>query len=152
MADLVATHFAPGARTGQEGTLSSSPAHDPSAEQITDVEVDEDTATVRSVIQTAGNTTYYYEYHLLRGDDGWRISQLSTFLDPPGTPLIDPARAEALMQSATPEAILPDLQAHLRLRGGSRSWTWVRLTHTSSPWRDGYCRGRMPSKSPPRQT
>lgn len=117
LADLVATHFAPGARTGQEGALSSSPAHDPSAEQITDVDVDEDTATVRSVIQTAGNTTYYYEYQLLRGDDGWRISQLSTFLDPPGTPLIDPARAEALMQSATPEAILPDLPAHLRLRG-----------------------------------
>ncbi|MGY4544483.1 hypothetical protein ACVWY0_004428 [Arthrobacter sp. UYNi723] len=47
LADLVATHCTPGVRTGQEGALSSSPAHHPSAEQITDVEVDEDTATVR---------------------------------------------------------------------------------------------------------
>jgi voltage-gated potassium channel Kch len=115
LADLAAIHCTPGFRTGQEGALSSSPAHDPSAEQITDIEVDEETSTARSVIQTVGNTTYYYEYRLLRGDDGWRISQLSTFLDPPGTPLIDPARAEALMQSATPEAALPDLPAHLEL-------------------------------------
>ncbi|MHA7297343.1 hypothetical protein [Pseudarthrobacter sp. MDT3-1] len=57
LADLVATHCTPGVRTGQEGALSSSPAHDPSAEQITEVEVDEDTATVRSVIQTAGTST-----------------------------------------------------------------------------------------------
>ncbi|MCO4249541.1 DUF4241 domain-containing protein [Pseudarthrobacter raffinosi] len=115
LADLVATHCTPGVRTGQEGALSSSPAHHPSAEQITDVEVDEDTATVRSVIQTAGNTTFYYEYQLQRGDDGWRISHLSTFLDPPGTPLIDPARAEALLQSAAPDAALPDLPAQLEL-------------------------------------
>ncbi|WP_458112319.1 DUF4241 domain-containing protein [Arthrobacter sp. R1-13] len=115
LAELVATHCAPGVRTGQEGALSSSPAHDPAAEQITDVEVAEDTATVRSVIQTAGNTTYYHEYQLLRGDDGWRISHISTFLDPPGKPLVDPAVAEALMQRTSARAALPDLPAHLEL-------------------------------------
>lgn len=88
------------------GRRVGSPAHDPSAEQITDVEVDEDTATVRSVIQTAGNTTCYYEYQLLRGDDGWRISHLSTFLDPPGTPLIDPARVVAPFGEPAPLEVL----------------------------------------------
>jgi hypothetical protein len=115
LAELVATHCTPGVRTGQEGALSSSPAHDPAAEQITDVEVSEHTATVRSVIQSAGNTTYYYEYLLLRGDDDWRISRLSSFLVPPGTPLIDPARAEALMQRTSAQAALPDLPGHLEL-------------------------------------
>jgi hypothetical protein len=115
LAERVGTHCTPGVGTGQEGALSSSPAHDPDAEQITDVEVDKDTATVRSVIQSTGNTTYYYEYQLLRGDDGWRISQLSTFLDPPGKPLVDPTRAQALMQSASLEAAMPGLAEHLEL-------------------------------------
>lgn len=115
LAELAATHCTPGVRTGQEGALSSSSAHDPATEQITDIEVAEHTATVRSVIQSAGNTTYYYEYQLLRGDDGWRISQISTFLDPPGKPLVDPARAQALLQSATFDAALADLPAHLEL-------------------------------------
>ncbi|WP_309106297.1 DUF4241 domain-containing protein [Arthrobacter sp.] len=115
LADLVATHCTPGVRTGQEGALSSSPAHEPGAEQIADVEVSEHTATVHSVIHSAGKTTYYYEYQLLRGGDGWRISQLSTFLDPPGKPLVDPVRAEALLQRASPEAALPDLPEHLEL-------------------------------------
>ncbi|MGX9899515.1 DUF4241 domain-containing protein [Arthrobacter sp. SA17] len=115
LADLVAAHCTPGVRTGQEGALSSSPAHDPAAEQITDVEVSEHTATVHSVIQSAGSPTYFYEYQLLRGDDGWRISRLSTFLEPPGAPLVDPARAEALMESTSAQAALPDLPAHLEL-------------------------------------
>ena len=115
LAGLLATHCTPGMRTGREGALSSSPAHHPDAEQITGVEVSEDRATVRSVIQWAGNTTYYYKYQLLRGDDGWRISQLSTFLNPPGIPFIDPARAESLMLGATSEAALPDLPAHVEL-------------------------------------
>lgn len=115
LAGMVATHGTPGMRTGQEGALSSSPAHHPDAEQITDVELHEDTATVRSVMEAAGSTTHYYEYQLLRGDDGWRISRLSTFLDPPGKPLIDPAAAEALLLGATPDAALPQLPAHLEL-------------------------------------
>ncbi|MFJ5862089.1 DUF4241 domain-containing protein [Pseudarthrobacter sp. NPDC092439] len=115
LADLLATHCTPGMRTGREGALSSNPAHHPDAELITDVEVDGDAATVRSVIHSAGNSPYYYKYQLLRGDDGWRISQLSTFLHPPGAPFVDPARAEALMLSATAEAALPDLPAHLEL-------------------------------------
>jgi len=113
--ELVATHCTPGVRTGQEGALSSSPAHDPAAEQITQIEVDEDTATVRAVIQAAGSAAFYYEYRLLRSDDDWRISRLSTFLDPPSAPLIDPARTEALMQGATPDAALPDLPSQLVL-------------------------------------
>ncbi|MBT2512272.1 hypothetical protein [Arthrobacter sp. ISL-30] len=113
LAELVATHCTPGVRTGQEGSLSSNPAHDPAVGQITDV--DEDTATVRSVIQTARNHSRYHEYRLLRGDDGWRISQLSAFFDPPGTPLVDPAQAEALMQSAS----LPERRPALTIRNGS---------------------------------
>ncbi|MFJ6026973.1 DUF4241 domain-containing protein [Pseudarthrobacter sp. NPDC092424] len=115
LSGLLATHCTPGMRTGREGALSSSPAHHPGAEQITDVEVDEDTATVRSVIHGAGNNPYYYKYQLRRGDDGWRISRLSTFLNPPGAPFVDPARAKALMLGATSEAALPDLPAHLEL-------------------------------------
>lgn len=115
LAELVATHCTQGVRTGQEGALSSSPAHDPAAEQITDVEVSEHTATAHSVIQSAGNTTHYYEYQLLHGDDGWRISRLSSFLEPPGAPLVDPARAEALMQRSSAQADLQDLPAHLEL-------------------------------------
>jgi hypothetical protein len=115
LADLVATHGTPGMRTGQEGALSSTPAHQPDAEQITGIEVDGDTATARSVMHAAGNNTSYYKYRLLRGDDGWRISHLSAFLDPPGKPLIDPAAAEALLLGATPEAALPDLPPHLEL-------------------------------------
>lgn len=115
LAGLVATHCTPGMRTGQEGALSSSPAHHPDAEQITDVELHEDTATVRSVMEAAGSTAHYYKYQLLRGEDGWRISRLSAFLDPPGKPLIDPAAAEALLLGATPDAALPQLPAHLEL-------------------------------------
>lgn len=115
LAELVSAHCVPGFRTGQEGALSSHPAHDPAGEQITDIEVDKGTATARSLIKTTGNTTYYYKYRLLRGEDGWRISQLSTFLDAPGTPLVDPAVADALLLGATPEAHLPDLPAHLEL-------------------------------------
>lgn len=115
LAELVATHCTPGVRTGQEGALSSSPAHDPAAEQITDLEVGENTATVRSVIQAAGSTPYYYEYQLLRANGDWKISHISTFLDPPGKPLVDPARADALLQSATVEAALPDLPEHIEL-------------------------------------
>lgn len=114
-ASLLATHCTPGMRTGREGVLSSSPAHHPDAELITDIDVDDHTATVRSTIQTTGNTTYYYKYQLVRGEYGWRISQLSTFLNPPGTPFTDPARAEALMLGGTSEVALPDLPAHLEL-------------------------------------
>lgn len=115
LAALVATHGTPEMRTGQEGALSSTPAHQPDAEQITGIEVDADTATVRSVMHAPGNNTYYYKYRLLRGGDGWRISQISTFLEPPGKALIDPAAAKALLLSATLEAALTDLPAHLEL-------------------------------------
>lgn len=115
LAELASAHGVPGFRTGQEGALSSHPAHDPAGEQITDVEVDGGTATVRSVIQTAGNTTYYYKYGLLRGEEGWRISQVWTFLEPPGAPLVEPGLADALMLAPTTDTRLPDLPAHLEL-------------------------------------
>lgn len=112
--DLFRTHYVPGMRPGPERALMSSPAHHPDAEQITDIEVDGDTATVRSVIHRAGNANYY-RYRLLRGEDGWRIAKLSSFRSPPGTPFISPARARALMLHATSEAALPDLPAHVEL-------------------------------------
>ncbi|TDC27688.1 DUF4241 domain-containing protein [Kribbella albertanoniae] len=114
LAGIVDDHFTIGASTGGEGSLSSSAAHDPSLETITEVKVETDRATVRSVINH-GSMPNYYEYRLVREDEQWRICQLLHFFDPPGAPLIDPAQAEILLNAASLDAALPELPADLQL-------------------------------------
>ncbi|MFB6723492.1 DUF4241 domain-containing protein [Kribbella sp. NPDC056345] len=89
-------------------------AHDPALETITEVEVETDRATVRSV-SGDGSMPTYYEYRLVRDDGRWRICQLLQFLDPPGVPLVDPAEAEAMLSSASLDAALAELPAHVGL-------------------------------------
>ncbi|WP_405064458.1 DUF4241 domain-containing protein [Kribbella sp. NBC_01505] len=103
---LVDAHFTPGASTGEENMLSGRPAHDPSLETITEVKVETDRATVRSVMGD-GSMPTYYAYRLVRDNEQWKISRLLGFLDPPGVPLVDPAEAEALLSSASLDAALP---------------------------------------------
>jgi hypothetical protein len=114
LAVLVGAHFTAGASTGEEGRLSGRPAHDPSLETITDVKVEADRATVRSVIENSSVATYY-EYRLVRDDERWRICQLLSFLDPPGVSLVNPAEAEAMLNSASLDAALSELPSHLEL-------------------------------------
>jgi len=114
LAELVDTHCTAGVRTGAEGSLSGNPAHDPATETITDVQVEEDRATVRSAIES-GVIPTYYEYRLVRVDREWRIRRLLSFLDPPGAPLVDQATAQILLRSASPDSPLPKLPSHLQL-------------------------------------
>ena len=114
LAELVSAHFTSGASTGEEGSLSSRPPHDPSLETLTEVNVEADHAMVRSVLQQDFVPTYY-EYRLVRDSEQWRIHQLLTFFDPPGTPLIDPAEAEALLNQASSGAALAELPPDLEL-------------------------------------
>ncbi|MET7278520.1 DUF4241 domain-containing protein [Kribbella sp. NPDC005582] len=111
---LVGAHFTAGASTGEENVLKGSAAHDPSVETITAVEVETDRATVRSV-SGGGSMPTYYEYRLVREGEQWKIRQLLSFLDPPGAPLVDPAEAEALLNSANLDAALPELPADVEL-------------------------------------
>ncbi|MEV0797838.1 DUF4241 domain-containing protein [Kribbella sp. NPDC050281] len=114
LAVLVGAHFTTGASTGEEGVLSGRAAHDPSLETITAVKVEADRATVCSVVAN-GSVPTYYEYRLVRDDERWRICQLLRFLDPPGVPLVDPAVAEAMLNSASLDAELSELPSHLEL-------------------------------------
>ncbi len=114
LAVLVGAHFTAGASTGEENVLKGQAAHAPSLETITEVEVETDRATVRSVLGN-GSMPTYYEYRLVRDDEQWRIRQLLSFLDPPGAPLVEPAEAEALLNSASLDAALPELPAHVEL-------------------------------------
>jgi hypothetical protein len=111
---LVGTHFTTGASAGEDGVLSGRAAHDPSLETITEVKVEADRATVRAVIEN-GSVPTYYEYRLVCDDERWRICQLLRFLDPPGVPLVDPAEAEAMLNSASFDADLSELPSHLEL-------------------------------------
>ncbi len=90
------------------------PAHDPALETITEVKVEADRATVRSVIAN-GSMPDYYKYRLVLDHEQWRICQLLHFFDPPGAPLVDPAEAEAMLNSASLDAALSELPAHLGL-------------------------------------
>ncbi len=114
LAMLAGAHFTTGADIGEEGVLSGSAAHDPALETISEVNVEADRATVRSVTAN-GSVPTYYEYRLVRDDQQWRISQLLRFLDAPGVPLVGPAEAEAMLNSASVDADLPELPSHLEL-------------------------------------
>lgn len=112
LAELVSTHGTAGLSTGAERSLSGLAAHDPAHETITEVEVDGDRARVRSVIAVNPPATYY-EYRLEGIDGEWRIARLLSFLDPPGTPLVEPAEAERLLGSADATAPLTPLPPDL---------------------------------------
>ncbi len=114
LAVLVGAHFTAGAGIGEEGVLRGSAAHDPSLETITEVKVEADRATVRSVFDDSSMPTYY-EYRLVRDDERWRICELVSFLEAPGVPLVDPAEAEAMLNSASLDADLSELPSHLEL-------------------------------------
>ncbi|SDU74832.1 Protein of unknown function [Jiangella alkaliphila] len=94
--------------------MSSSPAHGPALERITTVEVDGDEATVRSIIDV-GILPTYYEYRLVRRGSEWRIGQILSFLDPPGSLLVDDAEAARLLAGSTEEAPLSDIDPGLEL-------------------------------------
>jgi len=108
MAGLVEAHFVAGSVTGSEGVMSDPPEHDPATEQVVDVQIDGDRATVRSVRQDGGMPRYF-EYRLQRTDGVWRIARVLRFLAPPGKPLVDPGRATRLLASATSDAPLAAL-------------------------------------------
>jgi hypothetical protein len=114
LAQLVDAHFTAGASTGDEGSLSGQPSHDPTLETITDVEVGGEQATVRSVLEN-GSVPTYYEYRLVHADGQWRIRELLRFLEPPGSPLVPSAEAAALLDAATYDVALPERPADLEL-------------------------------------
>lgn len=105
---LVEDHFVAGSVTGYEGVMSDPPEHDPATEQIADVQIDGDRATVRSVRQDGGMPSYF-EYRLQRPGGVWRVARILRFLDPPGKPLVDADRATRLLASATSDAPLAAL-------------------------------------------
>jgi hypothetical protein len=116
LAELVDSHGTAGMSTGAEGSLGSHPAHDPSTETITDIQVQADRATVRSVMDAGiGLGPSFHEYRLVRVDRQWRINRLLTFVRPPDALLVDPAEADTLVRSASSDAALPPLSADLQL-------------------------------------
>lgn len=96
LAGLEDAHGVAGFLTNEAGSMSSSPAHSPGAEEIQSVDIDGIRAVVRTVIDD-GSLPIYWTYHLEQTGGIWRITRLLEFLDPPGTPLIDRERAEALI-------------------------------------------------------
>lgn len=111
---LARTHGTAVFRTGVEGSFSSHPAHEPEAETITDVRVEAERARVRTEI-TSGGLPTYYEYRLVQVDGEVRIDELRSFLDPPGSPLVDAAEARRLLGSASSDASLSPISSNLRL-------------------------------------
>lgn len=116
LAELVALHCLPGTQTGEEGVLSGNPAHSPDDELITEIGVDGDRAVVRAIVRSGSQQTYF-EYRLELRDGDWRIGRILSFLEAPGTPLVDEAKAERLLtapESEGPlEAIDPDLDLNI---------------------------------------
>lgn len=108
---LVDVHCVPGAQTGAEGVLSGDPAHDPASETISEVIDQGNNATVRSVTESGR----YFEYRLELREGEWRIGQILSFLDPPGTPLVDAAEAERLLAAPKTDVPLGEIAADLEL-------------------------------------
>ncbi|MFD7153582.1 DUF4241 domain-containing protein [Kribbella sp. NPDC059898] len=100
--------------TGAEGVLSGEPAHDPVSESVTEVVEQGERATVRTVMDGEG-LPRYFEYRLERREGEWRIGQILSFLDPPGTPLVDAAEAERLLAAPRFDVPLGEIAADLEL-------------------------------------
>ena len=114
LAQLVDSHCLPGTQTGEEGVLSSRPAHSPASESITEVIGHDDQASVRSVVEDGGRRTYF-EYRLVLREEQWRIGRILSFLDPPGVPLIDEVEAQRLLSAPQTEGSLEAIDAGLEL-------------------------------------
>ncbi|WP_427886933.1 DUF4241 domain-containing protein [Kribbella sp. GL6] len=84
------------------------------SESVTEVVEQGDHATVRSVME-GGGLPRYFEYRLERREGEWRIARILSFLDPPGTPLVDAAEAERLLAAPKFDVPLGDIAADLEL-------------------------------------
>lgn len=111
--ELEATHGTPELKTGDEGSLSMHPHHDPATETLQHVETKGLRATVRSMMP--GSLPRYYEYRLRLVEEDWRIDRVVKSFDPPGVPVLQPAAAADLLAQATDDAPLPALSDHLEL-------------------------------------
>ena len=76
LTSLTSAYFVAGATTGEEGALSSNPAHDPNDEDVTSVVVTGDTASVRTSLLSSQSERYYV-YRLTSVGGGWRIGGCS---------------------------------------------------------------------------
>lgn len=74
-----------------------------------------DRAWVRSVSQEHRRSTKFYEYRLTRTDGEWRISRILKSSVPPGTPLIDRAKADRLLGATRVDALLSPSESNLRI-------------------------------------
>jgi hypothetical protein len=114
LAQLVDSHCLHGTQIGEEGVLSSRPAHNPASEAVTEIIGHDDQASVRSVVEHGTQRTYF-EYRLVLREGQWRIERILSFLYPPGAPLIDEGEAERLLAAAQIEGPLEAIDADLEL-------------------------------------
>jgi hypothetical protein len=105
LAALASTFFVDGAVVGEEGTLSSAPAHDPDHEDVTAVVVTGRTASVRTSLLSA-RSERYYDYRLTRVGGAWRIERLLMTTAPPAAPVMAPDEHAALLAEVSAETVV----------------------------------------------